>query len=164
MSKNASHRVTLANNAYSPTFGLPPQTVSIATKESAEWKHNCMDFMDFQATAQNSERMNDLRKCRILSGDFDIRDYSYINDPLSKAAAQATDPNTGKQGKVTPGVTEKIKHYPIMVRPINTILGEYIKRIAQLLGDSEKMVLEVYNHVLKQKENVQEVVKNAINF
>ena len=39
-----------------------------------------------------------------------------------------------------------------------------IKRIAQLLGDSEKMVLEVYNHVLKQKENVQEVVKNAINF
>ena len=39
-----------------------------------------------------------------------------------------------------------------------------IKRIAQLLGDSEKMVLEVYNHVLEQKENVQEVVKNAINF
>lgn len=39
-----------------------------------------------------------------------------------------------------------------------------IKRIAQLSGDSEKMVLEVYNHVLEQKENVQEVVKNAINF
>lgn len=39
-----------------------------------------------------------------------------------------------------------------------------IKRIAQLLGDSEKMVLEVYNHVLEQKENVQKVVKNAMNF
>lgn len=39
-----------------------------------------------------------------------------------------------------------------------------IKRIAQLSGDSEKMVLEVYNHVLEQKENVQEVVKNANNF
>lgn len=37
-----------------------------------------------------------------------------------------------------------------------------IKRIAQLLGDTEKMVLEVYNHVLDEKENVQEVVSNAI--
>ena len=39
-----------------------------------------------------------------------------------------------------------------------------IKRIAQLLGDSEKMVLEVYNHVLEQKENVQEVVKMQLIF
>ena len=39
-----------------------------------------------------------------------------------------------------------------------------IKRIAQLLGDTEKMVLEVYNHVLDEKENVQEVVSNAIAF
>ncbi len=37
-----------------------------------------------------------------------------------------------------------------------------IKRIAQLLGDTEKMVLEVYNHVLGEKENVQEVVSNAM--
>lgn len=37
-----------------------------------------------------------------------------------------------------------------------------IKRIAQLLGDTEKMVLEVYNHVLEEKENVKEVVANAV--
>ena len=37
-----------------------------------------------------------------------------------------------------------------------------IKKIAQLLGDTEKMVLEVYNHVLEEKENVQEVVSDAI--
>lgn len=37
-----------------------------------------------------------------------------------------------------------------------------IKRIAQLLGDTEKMVLEVYNHVLAEKENVPEVVSDAI--
>lgn len=37
-----------------------------------------------------------------------------------------------------------------------------IKRIAQLLGDTEKMVLEVYNHVLEEKEDVQKVVENAI--
>lgn len=37
-----------------------------------------------------------------------------------------------------------------------------IKRISQLLGDTEKMVLEVYNHVLEEKENVKEVVSDAI--
>lgn len=37
-----------------------------------------------------------------------------------------------------------------------------IKKIAQLLGDTEKMVLEVYNHVLEEKENVKEVVSDAI--
>ena len=37
-----------------------------------------------------------------------------------------------------------------------------IKKIAQLLGDSEKMVLEVYNHVLDEKENVQDVISDAI--
>lgn len=37
-----------------------------------------------------------------------------------------------------------------------------IKKIAQLLGDTEKMVLEVYNHVLEERENVKEVVADAI--
>ena len=39
-----------------------------------------------------------------------------------------------------------------------------IKRIAQLLGDSEKMVLEVYNHVMLEKEDVQTAISEAINF
>lgn len=37
-----------------------------------------------------------------------------------------------------------------------------IKKIAQLLGDTEKMVLEVYNHVLEEKENVSAVVNEAL--
>jgi Site-specific recombinase XerD len=39
-----------------------------------------------------------------------------------------------------------------------------IKRIAQLLGDSEKMVLEVYNHIMLEKEDVQTAISEAINF
>lgn len=39
-----------------------------------------------------------------------------------------------------------------------------IKKITQLLGDTEKMDLEVYNHVLEEKENVQGVVAEAISF
>ena len=39
-----------------------------------------------------------------------------------------------------------------------------IKKISQLLGDTEKMVLEVYNHILEEKENVKEVVSDAMLF
>lgn len=39
-----------------------------------------------------------------------------------------------------------------------------IKRIAQLLGDTEKMVLEVYNHIVLEKEDAARAVNDAINF
>lgn len=39
-----------------------------------------------------------------------------------------------------------------------------IKRIAQLLGDTERMVLDVYNHVVMEKEDAAGAVNNAINF
>ena len=38
-----------------------------------------------------------------------------------------------------------------------------IKRIAQLLGDTEKMVLEVYNHIVLEKEDAAGAVNDAIN-
>lgn len=39
-----------------------------------------------------------------------------------------------------------------------------IKKIAQLLGDSEKMVLEVYNHIILEKEDADKAVNSALNF
>lgn len=39
-----------------------------------------------------------------------------------------------------------------------------IKKIAQLLGDSEKMVLEVYNHMILEKEDADTAVNAALNF
>ena len=39
-----------------------------------------------------------------------------------------------------------------------------IKRIAQLLGDTEKMVLEVYNHIVLEKEDAVSAVDAAVNF
>lgn len=38
-----------------------------------------------------------------------------------------------------------------------------IKKIAQLMGDTEKVVLDVYNHIIDEKEDVREVLANAIN-
>ena len=39
-----------------------------------------------------------------------------------------------------------------------------IKKIAELLGDTEKMVIEVYNHVLQEKEDAVGAVNDALNF
>ena len=39
-----------------------------------------------------------------------------------------------------------------------------IKHIAKLLGDTEKMVLDVYNHIILERENAAAAVNNAINF
>lgn len=39
-----------------------------------------------------------------------------------------------------------------------------IKKIAELLGDHEKMVIEVYNHILLEKEDAEKAVKQAFDF
>lgn len=39
-----------------------------------------------------------------------------------------------------------------------------IKMIAKLLGDSDKMVIDVYNHIILEKEDVSSAVESAINF
>jgi len=39
-----------------------------------------------------------------------------------------------------------------------------IGKIAELLGDTEKMVIEVYNHIIAEKEDAAGVVENALNF
>ena len=36
------------------------------------------------------------------------------------------------------------------------------KKIAKILGDSEKMVLEVYSHIKEEKENAAEAISNAL--
>lgn len=39
-----------------------------------------------------------------------------------------------------------------------------IKKIASLLGDTDKVVMEVYNHMILEKEDACEAVNNAVNF
>ena len=39
-----------------------------------------------------------------------------------------------------------------------------IKKIARLMGDTEKMVLNVYDHIIEEQEKAGEAVENAIGF
>ena len=39
-----------------------------------------------------------------------------------------------------------------------------IKKITQLLGDTEKMVIEVYNHIVEEQESPSEAIEDAVGF
>ena len=39
-----------------------------------------------------------------------------------------------------------------------------IPKIANLLGDTNKMVIEVYNHVIEEREQTQDIVGKALDF
>ena len=36
------------------------------------------------------------------------------------------------------------------------------KKIAQILGDSERMVLDVYSHIKEENENISDAISNAL--
>lgn len=97
---------------------LPLQSVSIAEKESERWQKEVMDFMSYEAKTQISDKIEDIRKLRLLNGEFDVSNYRYLMDPL----------NIGRDKDKNYGSTLEITHYPILTRPINTIVGEAIKR------------------------------------
>lgn len=39
-----------------------------------------------------------------------------------------------------------------------------VKKIAQLMGDAEAIVLKVYNHMILEKEDAETAVNDAMNF
>jgi len=55
--------------------------------------------------------------------------------------------------------TKKLNYCTNLCYQIPTIS---IKKIAELLGDQEKMVIEVYNHVILDKEVAQSAVEQAL--
>lgn len=39
-----------------------------------------------------------------------------------------------------------------------------IPKIAKLLGDTDKMVIDVYNHVIEESEQIQDIVGKSLDF
>lgn len=99
-------------------LGIPSQTVSFEEKLTDAWQAACMDAFADIASTQRVEKERDLRMYRILSPDFQIQDLAWLNDPLS----------LGKERESMYGAMTDIKHFPIMMRPVNAILGEMINR------------------------------------
>lgn len=60
------------------------------------------------------------------------------------------------------GLTAHIFRHNYCTMLCYQIPGISIKRIAQLLGDTEKMVLDVYNHIMLEKEDAESAVNRAL--
>ncbi len=123
MASNNSLKYGIATNS----IGLPIQAVSNSVKRTDEWQHGCMDFFESMASYQTIDKLVDLKKYRLVNGDFDFKDYEFATDPLS----------LGMSKEDMYGSTDQIIHYPIISRPINAIVGERIKRPVNFMVVSE---------------------------
>lgn len=82
--------------------------------------------------------------------------YRRMWDRITTAMQNAAD------GPIT-GLTAHVFRHNYCTNLCYQIPKISIKRIAQLLGDTEKMVLEVYNHIVLEKEDAAGAVNDAIN-
>jgi hypothetical protein len=106
---------------------FPRQTVSVTEKEKPEWIKKNMDFFDYQSAIQEIDKIDDMKILRFLNGEIDSNRFRYVSDPLA----------LGKDKDEEYGTTMEITHFPIVARPINTIVGECIKRPLNFYAKSE---------------------------
>jgi hypothetical protein len=111
-------KVATRSNIGTGPVSFPAQTVPQSVKETEKWQRDCMDHFDYHSGIQSQEKYEIWRNYRIVSGDVDVADYQYYTDPLSLGAAK----------KEKYGTTFDVVHFPVMNTPIQTILGERIKR------------------------------------
>lgn len=131
---------TYKNPAYG--FGFPPQTVSVAEKETDDWKRACMRFMVNEARSHSTSKAKDIKKFRMLSDQYDYSDHKWAIDPLS----------LGDKKDEMYGSTESIQHFPIINSPLNTIHGERIGRPTQFYCVSYSP--ESRNEYMRQKQDM----------
>lgn len=65
---------------------------------------------------------------------------------------------------LVPGLTAHVFRHNYCTQLCYQIPKISIKKIARLMGDTEKMVLSVYNHIIEEQEKAGEAVENAIGF
>jgi len=68
-----------------------------------------------------------------------------------------------KNIKIITGLTAHVFRHNYCANLCYQMPNISIKKIAMLLGDTEKMVLDVYNHILEEKENANETVNIALS-
>lgn len=65
---------------------------------------------------------------------------------------------------LVPGLTAHVFRHNYCTQLCYQIPKISIKKIARLMGDTEKMVLSVYDHIIEEQEKAGEAVENAIGF
>lgn len=65
---------------------------------------------------------------------------------------------------LVPGLTAHVFRHNYCTQLCYQVPNISVKKIAQLMGDTEKMVLDVYSHIVEEKEKANDAVENAIGF
>ena len=69
-----------------------------------------------------------------------------------------------KQIQVIHGLTAHIFRHNYCSSLCYQVPDISIKKIAKMLGDTEKVVMNVYSHILEEQEQTEKAIENAINF
>ena len=91
-----------------------------------------------------------------------VRMWDSIVNALNVAVGYNPNARKNKTGKPIQGLTAHIFRHNYCTELCYQIPAISTKMIARILGDTEKMVLDVYSHIVEKKENVNDAV-NKIN-
>lgn len=89
------------------------------------------------------------------------RMWESIITSLNIAAGYNPQAKKNRMEKPIQGLTAHIFRHNYCTQLCYQIPAISTKKIAQLMGDTEKVVLEVYSHILEEQENVSEAINNA---
>lgn len=103
-------------------YGWPKELVSQLEKNSEDWTKLTMDYFSTVAFAQYKRNEGYRKDFKLANGEFDFKDYQEDNDYQAIADFLNDSPQTDSD---TPS---HLAHYSIVNQPINTLLGEFIKR------------------------------------
>jgi len=103
-------------------YGWPKQLTTNTEKQSPDWIKMNMDYFASIAFSQYKQNARLRKDYKLFNGEFDFEDYSSEPD-YQDIMSYLSDIEFQE-----PDVPQHLEHYPIINPPLNTLLGEYIKR------------------------------------
>ncbi len=98
-----------------------------------------------------------------IQGSIYRRMWDSIVTALNVAAGYNPNAKKNRGEKPITGLTAHIFRHNFCTELCYQIPAISTKMIARLLGDDERMVLDVYSHILAEKENVAETLNKAFS-
>lgn len=113
---------------------------------------NVLFFLESYCQELPGQKLFYTRGKEFMTKSSYVKMWDHILSDLNAAGAEAD------------GLTAHVFRHNYCTNLCYQIPAVSIKMIAELLGDTEKMVIEVYNHIILEKEDAAAAVENALNF
>lgn len=103
-------------------YGWPKQLVTQKEKNSEDWIKLTMDYFSSVAYTKYKQNKPLKKDYKLFNGEFDFSDYVNSEDYRNIIDYLIDSPIKEED------VPEHLEHYSIINQPLNTLIGEYIKR------------------------------------